>query len=118
MVQQPAVPEHGHLRAKVHGRADDDFSYGDVVIHPLVIRSVLVRSDDVQEYQVRQTPTGIAVTAVTEPGVELEPLQTNCVRRSARPASLTPSQVDSVPHLDRDPATGKLRRFVPLSGSS
>ena len=55
-VQQPAG--QGHLRARVQGRSDDDFRYGAVTIHPLVIRSVMVRSPDVLEYQVRQTTTG------------------------------------------------------------
>ena len=118
MVQQPAVPEHGHLRAKVHGRSDDDFTFGDVVIHPLVIRSVLVRSGDVLEYQVRQTPTGIVVTAVTEPRVDLARLQGD-LRTALAGAGLVDVvvSVHFVSSLNRDPATGKLRRFVPLSGT-
>jgi phenylacetate-CoA ligase len=41
-VQQPAAAGHGHLRVTVEGRADDLLRYGDVVVHPLVLRSVLV----------------------------------------------------------------------------
>ena len=70
-VQQPAAAGHGHLRARVEGRSDDNFRYGAVTIHPLVIRSVLVRSPDVLEYQVRQTTSGIDVRAVAERGTEL-----------------------------------------------
>lgn len=119
MVQQPAAPTHGHLRARVHGRSDDAFTFGAVVIHPLVIRSVLVRSGDVLEYQVRQTPTGIDVTAVTRPEVDLEQLHDD-LRTALAAAGLVDGcvTVDAVPHLDRDPATGKLRRFVPLRTSA
>ncbi len=118
MVRQPSVPEHGHLRAKVQGRSDEGFTYDDVVIHPLVIRSVLVRSGAVLEYQVRQTPTGIAVTAVTEPGIDLEPLADD-LTTALGGAGLVGARVtvDTAPSLDRDPATGKLRRFVPMKAN-
>ena len=74
-VQQPAAPEHGYLRARVRGRSDEGFRYGEVTVHPLVIRSVMVRSSEVVEYQVRQTSRGIDVTAVADHGLNLEVLR-------------------------------------------
>jgi phenylacetate-coenzyme A ligase PaaK-like adenylate-forming protein len=118
-VQQPAAADHGHLRARVRGRSDDDFRYGEVVIHPLVIRSVLVRSSGVLEYQVRQTPTGIDVTAVAEQPVDVAALRDHlgCALTDAGLAD-PDIAVRAASQLERDPATGKLRRFVPLPRSS
>ena len=42
-VQQPAASEHGYLRARVSGRSDEGFRYGEVTVHPLVIRTVMVQ---------------------------------------------------------------------------
>ena len=39
--------------------------YGEIDIHPLAVRSVMVKSPDVVDYQVRQTPRGVQVDAVT-----------------------------------------------------
>jgi phenylacetate-coenzyme A ligase PaaK-like adenylate-forming protein len=114
-VQQPAVADHGHLRARVQGRSDDDFRYGEVTVHPLVIRTVLVRSPDVLEYQVHQTTTGIDVTAVAESPLDVEALRSRLAAALSRAGLADPHiAVRSSAHLDRDPATGKLRRFVPL----
>ena len=55
-VQQPHAAGHGHLRARVRGRADDVLRYQGVDIHPHVVRSVLVRSPEILDYRVRQTP--------------------------------------------------------------
>jgi phenylacetate-coenzyme A ligase PaaK-like adenylate-forming protein len=63
-VRQPDAGDHGHLRVTVEGRADDLFHYGALVVHPLVIRGVLVGAPAVVEYQVRQTPRGIDVAVI------------------------------------------------------
>ncbi len=114
-VQQPAVPEHGHLRATVCGRSDDEFAYRGVLIHPLVIRSVLVRHPEIAEYQVRQTSGGIDVDAVAPDTLD------TVVLRQRLAAALVAAElgdpevrVHPVPRLEGHPATGKLRRFVPL----
>src|SRR5580700_7725316 len=44
-----------YLHAIVEGRADEIFRYGAVTVDPLVIRTVMVRTPGVVEYQVRQT---------------------------------------------------------------
>ena len=114
-VRQPAASEHGHLRARVNGRSDESFRYGEVTVHPLVIRTVMVRSRDVVDYQVRQTSTGIDVVVVADEGLELEALRVD-LSSALRGAGLADpeTRVESAPTLERDPATGKLRRFVPL----
>jgi phenylacetate-coenzyme A ligase PaaK-like adenylate-forming protein len=114
-VQQPAAAEHGHLRARVSGRSDDDFRYGEVTVHPLVIRTVMLQSPEVVEYQVRQTSKGIDVTAVADHDLDLQSLRGELASALAG-AGLAHSEVSvrSAPNLERDAATGKLRRFVPL----
>ncbi len=114
-VQQPWAADHGHLRALVRGRSDDGFRYGAVTIHPIVIRSVLVRSPDVLEYQVRQTPTGIDVTAVAEPALDVAGLRARLETALTAAGLAAPEVVvRPAPNLERDAATGKLRLFVPL----
>jgi phenylacetate-CoA ligase len=117
--QQPPAADHGHLRARVHGRADDIFHYGPVTVHPLVVRSVLVQTPDVLEYQVRQTPTGIDVTAVAGPGLDRADLRNRlalALDASGLPRPQVSVQVAA--DLERHPDTGKLRRFVPLGTGS
>jgi phenylacetate-CoA ligase len=64
-VRDPDATDHGHLRARVRGRIDDILHYDDVDIHPVVIRSVMVKSPEVVDYQVRQTPCGVDALIVT-----------------------------------------------------
>ena len=114
-VQQPAASEHGHLRARVSGRSDEDFRYGEVTVHPLVIRAVMLQSQEVLEYQVRQTSPGIDVTAVADHGLDLEALRGDLSAALGGAGLADPEvSVRSAPNLERDAATGKLRRFVPL----
>jgi phenylacetate-coenzyme A ligase PaaK-like adenylate-forming protein len=69
-VQRPYVAEHGHMRVTVEGRADDLLRYGDLVVHPLALRSVLVAEAAVVEYQVRQTVRGADVDVIAPHGVD------------------------------------------------
>ena len=43
-VEQPPAEGHGYLRARVQGRSDEVLRYGDVLLHPLVVRSVLAHT--------------------------------------------------------------------------
>ena len=114
-VQQPAASEHGYLRARVSGRSDEDFRYGEVTVHPLVIRAVMLQSQEVVEYQVRQTSAGIDVTTVADHGLDLEVLRGDLSSALGGAGLADPKvSVRSAPNLQRDAATGKLRRFVPL----
>jgi phenylacetate-CoA ligase len=107
--------EQGYLRARVNGRSDDTFRYGEVTVHPLVARSVLVQTPDVLEYQVRQTAGGIDVIAVADVDLDRIGLQVRLAAALEKCGLARPQvSVRVVPGLERHPDTGKLRRFVPL----
>jgi phenylacetate-coenzyme A ligase PaaK-like adenylate-forming protein len=112
-VRLPDAPEHGHLRASVDGRADEVLRFGKLEIHPFVIRSVLVKTPEVSDYQVRQTARGIEVTAQAERAVETESLRLELISSLAS-AGLRDAEVEvrAVPVLERQEHTGKLRRFI------
>lgn len=115
LAQQPPAAAHGYLRARVRGRSDEAFRYGAVTLHPLVVRSVLVHTPDVAEYQVRQTPDGLDATVVAGEALDLARLRTDLIAALARAGLDRPAvAVRAVPDLPRHPATGKLRRFLPL----
>jgi phenylacetate-coenzyme A ligase PaaK-like adenylate-forming protein len=115
-VRQPDAPDHGHLRAKVRGRADEVLHYGGVDIHPHIVRSVLVTSPEILDYRVRQTPRGIDVEALAVVQINSDRLAEHLVRALASAGLHDPAvAVRIVDHLERFPDTGKLRRFVPLA---
>ncbi|MGY1640991.1 phenylacetate--CoA ligase family protein [Geodermatophilus sp. SYSU D00703] len=118
--EQPPLPAPGHLRARVEGRCDDVLLFGDVLLHPVVVRSVLAHRPEVVDYRVRQTPHGIAVEALPCPGADRTGLRTaleigltGALARAGLPAAEV--TVRTVEDLPRDARTGKLRRFVPLA---
>ena len=115
-VQEPPVPEHGHLRVTVEGRRDDVLRWGDTVIHPLVIRSALLEWPAIVEYQVRQAPDGVDISVVTAGDVD-ETAAATAVERALSAAGLAAprAMVVRVEALQRHPLTGKARRFVPLA---
>jgi phenylacetate-coenzyme A ligase PaaK-like adenylate-forming protein len=114
-VQQPHAADHGHLRARVGGRADDVLPYPGVDIHPHVVRSVLVRSPEIIDYQVRQTPAGIDLQALAVGSVDTASLAGSLAEALATAGLHAPAvTVRIVDHLQRNPETGKLRRFMPL----
>jgi hypothetical protein len=73
-----------------------------------------VKTHAIAEYQVRQTPTGIDVAAVTGGSVDTDDVRTR-LERALAGAGLLDARVTVrvVDRLDRDPRTGKIRRFVP-----
>ncbi|MGY1616259.1 hypothetical protein ACI797_05885 [Geodermatophilus sp. SYSU D00691] len=112
----PPVPGGpGYLRAVVRGRSDDVLRFGDHVLHPLVLRSALVHSPEVVDYQVRQTPRGLAIDVLAPGGLDVAGLRTRLAEALAG-AGLRGLVVDVavVAELPRDARTGKLRRFVPV----
>jgi phenylacetate-coenzyme A ligase PaaK-like adenylate-forming protein len=112
-VRQPDSPCHGHLRATVEGRADEVLRFGKVAVHPLVIRSVLVKTPEVSDYQVRQTVRGIEVTVQAEAALETEPLRRHLIASLAASGLRDPEvEVRAVSVLERQGDTGKLRRFI------
>jgi len=99
----------------VQGRSDDVLRYSSADIHPIVIRSVMVRSPGVIDYQVHQATSGINVFAVATDGLDVDDL-TLQLRRALADAGLGDAHVavNRVDRLERQPASGKLRRFVPI----
>lgn len=104
------------LRASVRGRADEAFQYGGVSVHPHVIRSALASDGAIRQYQVRQTEGGIDVACVTG-GPLAEAALTARLEHALRQAGLGEPhvRVTLAETITRDPRTGKVRRFVPMS---
>jgi phenylacetate-CoA ligase len=106
----------GFLRAAVDGRTDDLFRYAGISVHPFVIGAVLARAPAVREFQVRQTSRGADVFAAIDGAPDLAALAAEVqdrLRQAGLPAPLV--TIRPVAALDRDPLTGKARRFIPLS---
>lgn len=115
-VRAPDAASHGHLRARVQGRSDDVLRWGTVEVHPLAIRTVLVKTPEVVDYQVRQTVAGVDVAVVAETALDAARLRER-LRTALSEAGLTAAAVDVRPvgSLERQKETGKFRRFVPLA---
>ncbi|MDT5100631.1 MAG: hypothetical protein QOC76_4368 [Mycobacterium sp.] len=115
-IRQPDAANYGYLRARVQGRNDDVLHYGTVDVHPIVIRSVMVKTPEVIDYQVRQTRCGVDVFVVTPDGFRLDGLSDRLCAALVDGGLRTPDvTVRTVDRLDRHPVTGKLRRFIPLT---
>lgn len=112
--QQGGHPD-GHLRATIEGRTDEPFRFGTVLVHPLVVRSMLVRRAEVYEYQVHQRASGIEVHVIADSALDCAGLAAELAQAltaaGLQGAEATVEPVESIP---RDLATGKARRFVPL----
>jgi phenylacetate-coenzyme A ligase PaaK-like adenylate-forming protein len=102
-----------YLHASVEGRADEIFSYGTVAIDPLVIRTVMVKTPSVIEYQIRQTKDGIDAAVVADGALDRAALASS-LRQSLRAAGLREPHVHvhEVAGIARHPRTGKTRRFI------
>jgi phenylacetate-CoA ligase len=111
-VRQPDAAEHGHLRVTVEGRADDLLRFGEVVVHPLVLRGVLVDTPEVVEYQVTQTRRGAHVAVVAPGGVHEPGWPHGWPPRWAAPASTAPRSPSS-----RSPPSRASRTPARPSGS-
>ena len=115
-VRVPDAPGHGHLQARVQGRNDEILHYRDgTAVHPIVIRSVIVGTPAIIDYQVMQTSNGIDITAVATADFAVDELVSR-LARSLADAGLESPRVTAraVDRLDRHPVSGKFRRFVPL----
>ena len=115
-VRMPDALGHGHLQARVQGRNDEILHYRDgTAVHPIVIRSVIVGTPAIIDYQVMQTSNGIDITAVATADFAVDELVSR-LARSLADAGLESPRVTAraVDRLDRHPGSGKFRRFVPL----
>jgi phenylacetate-CoA ligase len=79
------------------------------------VRTVMVSTSAVAEYQVRQTEQGIHADVVADPALDLGALAT-ALERSLRQAGLAGATVSLrlVDRIERHPDTGKVRRFISL----
>jgi phenylacetate-coenzyme A ligase PaaK-like adenylate-forming protein len=111
-IRHPAAADP-YLRAAVEGRADELFRYGTVAIDPLVIRTVMVKTPGVIEYQVHQTDHGIDAAVVADGALDHAALASS-LRQSLRTAGLREPHVHvhEVAGIARHPQTGKTRRFI------
>lgn len=98
----------------VEGRLDDTFTYGDVALHPHVVRSALGEFGDVVEYQVRQTPRGLDIDIVADRGASPGAVEVTVAAALSRVGLQDPEvHVTVVASLQRNEASGKLTRFLP-----
>jgi phenylacetate-CoA ligase len=97
-------------------RLDDTFlCEGGSSLHPHVFRSALGRHPQIVEYQVRQTERGADIQLVAPAGLDTLTLQHTIEQLLAAVGLHEPAvTVTLTSSLDRQ-ASGKLRRFVPLS---
>jgi phenylacetate-CoA ligase len=113
-VRQPDAAEHGHLRARVRGRTEEVLHYNEIDIHPLAVRSVMVKAREIVDYQVRQTPRGVEVDAVAAGAADVDGLSGLLAHALADAGLAEPDvTVRIVDSLRRHHETGKVRRFVP-----
>lgn len=118
-VRRPDAPDHGHLVATVEGRRGGGFIYGDTHVHIVTVLGPVVKTKGVVDYRIRQTPDGLDVEVVVHGDVDPSVLEAD-VRRALSEAGLRDPNVSVriVDHLERDPATGKVRRLLPLEASA
>ncbi len=114
MTPAPSSPDHGHQRAAVQGRNDEHLQLGDVLVHPLTIRSALVAASSVADYQVHLGSGGdLRIDVVAQAAaIDVRAVETGVgaalARAGAPEARVTVRVVDA---LERDRLTGKVRRF-------
>ena len=107
--------EDGHPRAVVEGRADELFHYPNVVIHPLVIRTVMVATTAITEYQIHQTENGIHADIVADTALDRATLAASLTRNLQRAGLPHPTvTIRVIDHIQRHPDTGKTRGFVSI----
>jgi phenylacetate-CoA ligase len=114
-VRQPDSPDHGHLQARVQGRSEAVLHYQTIDVHPHVIRSVMLQSAEIVDYQVCQTAHGIQVDATAAGTANTQALRGRLAEALAHAGLSQPDvSVRIVDDLQRHQQTGKLRRFLPM----
>lgn len=98
----------------IAGRRDDDFRYGERTVPASAFRHVLGTDPLILEYQVRQIAGGADVLVVGAPDVCAV---TAALVSSLRSYGLAHPEINLRPvdRIPRHAATGKLKRFIPLS---
>jgi len=116
IMSEPCVCGSAFARvADISGRRDDNFVYGSHSVPASAFRHVLGTDPRIVEYQVLQTERGADVLAVAS--VSVQKMVPALVAAMQRHGVAHPSiRILSVDTLARNQASGKLKRFVPLSG--
>jgi phenylacetate-coenzyme A ligase PaaK-like adenylate-forming protein len=113
-VRHPDDPA-GRLRAAVDGRADSVFRYGDVAVHPITFYSVLVGTEAITEFQVRQTGRGAVIDVVADGHLDQAAVRDAVRHGLVRYGLKTPEvTIRAVASIERHAETGKVVRFVPV----
>jgi phenylacetate-coenzyme A ligase PaaK-like adenylate-forming protein len=101
--------------ADIAGRRDDDFHFGEHMVPASAFRYVLGTDPLISEYQVRQTAGGAEVLLAGSPDVSAVAA---ALVSALQPFGLTNPQINVsvVEQIPRHAATGKLKRFIALSG--
>jgi phenylacetate-coenzyme A ligase PaaK-like adenylate-forming protein len=101
------------------GRSDRWFVYeGRVRLHPSVVRVAMDAVTEIEQYQVRQTLSGLDIRVRTVRSVDLEPLRRRlAVELQAAGLAAPVVTIRSVPTIERDRSTGKVQVFVNLPGA-
>lgn len=104
--------------ADVQGRLDDVFVYQGRRVHPHLFRSELGREPAIVEYQVRQTPAGVAIAIRCAAPVSLDGIRDRVAAALAQCGLDRPQvRVEIVDRLERCGGVAKLKRFIPLTAS-
>jgi phenylacetate-CoA ligase len=101
--------------ADIAGRRDDDFHYDEQMVPASAFRYVLGTNPVISEYQVHQTTAGADVLVVGSPDVSAVAA---ALVASLRPYGLSNPEIKVriVEQIPRHASTGKLKRFIALSG--
>lgn len=121
MTELPPAAGHGHQRATVEGRNDDLLTLGGVTIHPLTIRSALLRHEAIAEYQVRVTGASdpgatpqVELALVAFGSVPIEQVERDVAAALGAAGATAHVTATTVDELRRNPASGKIQRFIAL----
>ena len=113
MTEAPPSNEHGHQRARVEGRTDDIVRIADTDVHPLTFRTAMLSFPDIAEYQVRigdDVVIDVVPTDGRAPDLEhIERKVAGVLHDAGAHVRIEARTVDAV---ERDPRTGKTRRFL------
>jgi phenylacetate-coenzyme A ligase PaaK-like adenylate-forming protein len=113
MVQAEPSLLHGHQRATLEGRNDAYMEFDGVQVHPLSLRSALLRHPEVIEYQVFHGARRARIDVVASGPVDTAALERDLVAAFATAgAGAVAVSVRVVDAVARDPRTGKARRFI------
>ncbi len=113
MTQAAPSPDHGHERATLQGRNDDELHLGEVVVHPITIRSLLAGNPAISEFQIRRRNDNEIHIDVVAADIDLHDIE-HSVRTALTNigAPHTAVVATAVDRITRDPETGKAKQFI------